>query len=108
MNDEIKFVYAGILFTWDDEKAIANWKKHKVDFITATEVFFDDFAIDSWDLWHNEEENRRSIIGKVSDSNIVFVVYVERLSFDNKEIIRIISARPANRKEVREYERGLS
>ena len=108
MNDVIKFAHAGIFFTWDDDKAIANWKKHKVDFLTATEVFFDDLAIDAWDLWHNDEEDRRSIIGRLSNEDIVFVVYVERIKDDNKELIRIISARPANRKEVRQYERGLS
>lgn len=107
-GDEIKFAHAGIFFTWDDEKAIANWKKHKVDFLTATEVFFDDCAIDVWDLWHNEKEDRRSIIGRLTNEDIVFVVYVERIRDDYKEVIRIISARSANRKERKQYERGLS
>lgn len=112
MNDEIKFTYGPMLFTWDDEKAIANWKKHKVDFRTAAQVFFDSDAIDRWDLSHNSEEDRHYIIGKVSEPyekiEVLFVVYVERVRDDNMEITRIISARPAKRKEILEYECGLS
>ena len=48
MNDEVKLTYRNMFFTWDDEKAIANWKKHKVDFRTAAQVFFDVDAIDRW------------------------------------------------------------
>ncbi|MBR0149834.1 MAG: BrnT family toxin [Synergistaceae bacterium] len=112
MNDEVKLTYRNMFFTWDDEKAIANWKKHKVDFRTAAQVFFDVDAIDRWDLNHNGEEDRRYIIGRVSEPyekiEVLFVVYVERVRDDNMEIIRIISARPANRREIKEYERGLS
>lgn len=111
MNDETKFEIAGILFAWDDDKAIINWKKHKVDFKVAAEVFFDDDAVDIWDLDHNSEEDRRNIIGRVFDPTIyreiLFVVYVERVRKDGKDVIRIISARPANRKERKLYERGL-
>lgn len=38
---------------------------------------------------------------------ILLCVYVERISSDDRELIRIISARPANRKEIKQYERGL-
>lgn len=112
MNDVTKIEVAGVLFTWDDDKALANWKKHKVDFKIATEVFFDDDAVDVWDLDHNTDEDRRNIIGKVYDSvlnmEILFVVYVERVREDGRDVIRIISARPADRKERRLYEHGLS
>ena len=30
MPDEIKYALGGLFFTWDDEKAVANWRKHKV------------------------------------------------------------------------------
>ena len=112
MNDESSIEIADIIFTWDNSKAVTNWRKHKVDFRIAVEVFFDDDALDIWDLYHNEEEDRRNVIGKVYDpvtsEDILFVVYVERVSDDGKDVIRIISARPANRKERRLYEHNLS
>lgn len=108
MNNEPKFEFGGMLFTWDEEKAIQNWKKHRVDFRIAAEVFSDEYAIDIWDLDHNEEEPRRSIIGSTANFEILFVVYVERITQDNKDIYRIISARPANRKEEKMYESGIS
>ena len=112
MNDESGIEIAGIIFTWDNVKAVANWRKHRVDFRIAAEVFFDDDAVDIWDVHHNEEENRRNVIGRVFDpvtfADILFVVYVERVREDGKDVIRIISARPANRKEKNLYERNLS
>ncbi|MBQ7220134.1 MAG: BrnT family toxin [Synergistaceae bacterium] len=48
MNDEIKFEFDGMIFTWDEDKAIANWKKHKVDFRVAAEIFSDAYAVDVW------------------------------------------------------------
>ena len=97
-----------MLFTWDDNKAIANWKKHKVDFRVAAEVFSDVYAVDAWDLGHNEEEHRCCIIGSTFSFELLFVVYVERITQDDRDIYRIISARPANKKEEKLYERGLS
>lgn len=46
MSNEIKFKFGDMLFTWDEEKAIQNWKKHRVDFRIAAEVLSDDYAID--------------------------------------------------------------
>ena len=98
-------------FVWDENKAITNWKKHRVTFEAAVEVFFDEYAIDRLDISHSDNEARRNIIGAVRDlakgSEILFVVYVERVREDVKDVIRIISARPANRKERKLYERGL-
>lgn len=108
MSNEIKFKFGNMLFTWDEEKAIRNWKKHKVTFRRAAEVFADSYAIDVWDIEHNEEENRRSIIGQTTIASILFVVYVDRITQDGKDIYRIISARPANRKEKKMYECEIS
>ena len=86
-----------MLFEWDDEKAAANLKKHKVDFDDAMRVFEDNDRIEFLDHAHSDEEDRYDTIGMVRD--ILFVVYTER-----REYIRIISARKANRKEKRMYE----
>ena len=88
-----------MLFEWDEAKAAANWKKHKVDFKDAMRVFEDEDRKEYYDIAHSDEEDRYITIGMAD--NILFVVYVER-----RETIRIISARHANRKERRLYYDG--
>jgi uncharacterized DUF497 family protein len=41
---DVHFTYAGQRFTWDAEKALANYAKHGVRFEHACEVFFDPFV----------------------------------------------------------------
>ena len=81
-----------LLFEWDEEKAAANWKKHRVNFEDAMRVFEDDNRIE----FIVTTKTDTIAIGMVRD--ILFVVYTER-----KEYIRIISARKANPKEQRLY-----
>ena len=108
MNDEIKFYFDGMYFTWDDEKEKANLRKHKVSFETAAWAFFDNFSVDLQDKYHDENEPRRNIIARPpSNVNVIFVVYVERFNINNHDLIRIISARKANGKEKKLYEQNL-
>ena len=87
-------------FEWDDEKAISNLEKHGVSFGEATEVFYDPHALEEYDPRHSASESRFVIIG-LSSRRLLYVVYVERTA----DIIRIISARKANKSEQRFYER---
>lgn len=79
-------------FEWDADKAALNLRKHGVRFETAAWVFNDANRIELYDSEHSTDEDRYNTIGMVD--NILFVVYTER-----KNRIRLISARPANRKE---------
>ena len=81
-----------MLFEWDEEKNAANVQKHGIDFEEALHVFEDDDRIEIYDAAHSGEEDRYNTIGMVKD--VLFVVYTER-----REAIRIISARPATRRE---------
>lgn len=81
-----------MLFEWDEEKNAANVRKHGIDFEEAAHVFEDDDRIEIYDMSHSGEEDRYNTIGMVN--NVLFVVYTER-----REAIRIISARPATRRE---------
>ena len=108
MNDEVKIYIDGMYFTWNDEKAIANLKKHKISFNTAATAFLDPNSIDFQDSAHDDNEPRRNIIAiPPSIVNVIFVVYVERINLDDKYLIRIISARKANGKENKLYEQNL-
>ena len=63
MDDGIKLELNGVSFTWDDEKALINWRKHRVFFQDAAEVIFDAHALDRPDRWHSQAEPRRQVIG---------------------------------------------
>ena len=88
-------------FEWDDQKAIANLKKHGVSFGEATEVFYDPNALEDYDAEHSTEEARFFIIG-LSNRRLLYVIYAERIG----DVIRIISARKADQTEQQIYERA--
>ena len=88
-------------FEWDDEKARANLEKHGVSFGEATEVFYDPNALEDYDSEHSNEEERFFIIG-MSSRRLLYVVYAERAG----DVVRIISARKANKAGQENYERG--
>jgi uncharacterized DUF497 family protein len=89
-----------VRFEWDDQKAIENLAKHGVSFGEATEVFYDRDALENYDADHSNEEDRFVIIG-LSSRRLLYVVYAERAA----DLVRIISARKANRAEQQIYER---
>ena len=45
-------------FEWDDKKATANLKKHKISFEEATTIFDDPLMITFPDTQHSDEEDR--------------------------------------------------
>jgi uncharacterized DUF497 family protein len=89
---------SGLRFIWDKDKNRENLKKHGIDFNTAIFVFKDPNYIRIFDKVHSTNEERWNIIGIVNDV-VLFVVETEIT--DN--IIRIISARKANRSEREKY-----
>jgi uncharacterized DUF497 family protein len=93
---------AAMNYEWDPAKAASNLKKHGVRFVDAVIVFEDECAISVEDF-EAENEERFCIIGMDAVLAILVVVYVYR--FEN--IIRIISARKATRKEQVIYESGI-
>jgi uncharacterized DUF497 family protein len=92
-----------IKFEWDHEKAEANRKKHKVGFEQARDVFKDTMALDELDDREDYGEERFNRIGMV-EGQLLVVSYTGRVDEDSgEEIIRIISARPAERREGKRY-----
>ena len=87
-------------FEWDPTKAENNIQKHDVSFDEAVTVFKDPLAFIFDDEAHSEEEHREIIIGMSALRRMLLVCFVERL----QDIVRIISARPATRQEIKDYE----
>jgi uncharacterized protein len=88
---------------WNVAKSIANYEKHQVSFEEASTVFTDENGLDWEDIEHSEKEERRKRLGRSMSKNIILVVYTLRRFKNGKETIRIISARPASRKERKSY-----
>ena len=89
-----------ITFEWDPAKAAANLKKHKVSFEEARSVFFDEFAMQYFDEDHSTNEERFLMLGLSSGAKLLIVCHCER---EHGEIIRIISARKATKRESTFY-----
>lgn len=87
-------------FEWDPTKAEGNIQKHDVSFDEAVTVFKDPLAFIFDDEAHSEEEHREIIIGMSALRRMLLVCFVERL----QDIVRIFSARPATRQEIKDYE----
>lgn len=88
-----------IEFEWDAAKAEVNLRKHGVSFEEATTAFYDNMSITIPDPLHSEREARFVLLGRTSAGHLVAVVHVDRGAR-----IRLISARPATRKERKQYE----
>lgn len=88
-------------FEWDDRKEAANRRKHGVSFDEASSVFSDDEALLLTDSAHSTGEDRFVLLGLSSRPKLLVVCHAYRR---NDSVIRIISARPANQAERRQYQ----
>lgn len=91
-------------FEWDPAKAASNIRKHGISFDEAISVFKDPLAFIFDDITHSEQEHREIIIGMSTLRRMILVCFVERL----EDVVRIISARPATRQEIKDYEENAN
>ncbi len=90
-------------FEWDEEKARANERKHRVAFEEGKSCFLDIFALESFDVDHSADEDRFMIIGRSERGRLLVVAFTLR----DHATIRIISAREARKQERFEYEKQI-
>lgn len=88
-------------FEWDERKSRENELKHGVSFQEAQTAFSDDNALLISDPDHSDGEERFLLLGLSSALRNLVVCHCYRRSGD---VIRIISARKANRTERNRYE----
>jgi uncharacterized DUF497 family protein len=92
-------------FEWDEAKSRTNLKKHGVSFLEARSVFFDEYAVQFYDEDNSSEEDRFIMPGMSNLSRVLVVCHCERAG---GEVIRIISARKATKRERGFYPQGAS
>ncbi len=93
-----------IRFSWDQNKARSNLRKHGISFEEVRSVFYDEFAIQFYDD-SGADEDRFILLGMSNQSRVLVVVHCER-GKDGEEL-RIVSTRKATKKEHQHY-RGHS
>jgi len=92
-----------IKFEWDENKNIANKKKHGITFEEAKTVFYDENARLIADPDHSSDtEDRFILLGLSSSLRMLVVIHAY---WKDDEIIRIISARKATKIESKYYRR---
>jgi uncharacterized DUF497 family protein len=90
-----------MIVIWDPAKAVSNQKKHGISFEEAQSVLESDIQLVLEDGGHPEP--RFIALGYSKKLNLLVVVYAYR----EMDVIRIISARKATRKERENYEKRI-
>jgi uncharacterized DUF497 family protein len=88
-------------FEWDPKKARSNFRKHKVSFEEAATAITDPMAATGADPDHSVGEFRYITFGISKRGRLLVVAHTEE-----RDSIRIISARLARKRERNIYEEG--
>jgi uncharacterized protein len=86
---------------WDEVKAKANFKKHKVSFDEGKTIFNDPFLVTFLDGTRSANEERYVNIGLSASERVLVLIHTER-----QGRIRIISCRKGTPRERSFYEEG--
>jgi hypothetical protein len=89
-----------VRFEWSERKSQANKRKHKVSFEEAQTVFLDENAIRYFDPDHSQDEDRFIMLGMSFTLRVLVVCHCYR---EDDSVIRIISARKADKREQADY-----
>jgi uncharacterized DUF497 family protein len=90
-----------VKFVWSAAKAAANVKKHRVAFEEACSVFLDTLSTSGSDPDHSIGEARWLTFGMSAGGRVLVVSHT-----DQRDTVRIISARPCTGAERKSYEEG--
>lgn len=91
-------------FIWDDAKNRLNKAKHCVSFEIASLIFADPLHISVLDRIESGEERWQTL--GMAGGVVVLLVAHTFMEEGGEEVVRIISARKATRKERQRYEEG--
>jgi uncharacterized protein len=87
-------------FEWDAKKNRENRRRHKVSFDEAETTFADEHGLLMADPDHSEDEDRFILLGLSANLRLLVVCHTYR---EEDEVIRLISARKADRSERAQY-----
>ncbi len=88
-------------FEWDEQKRLINIRRHDIDFVDVVRLF-DDWRFSIIDNRFDYGEIRFFTLG-ILDGRIIAITHTE-----TDDVIRIISARKANKNEQEKYFRKIA
>jgi uncharacterized DUF497 family protein len=91
-----------MVFGWDNAKNKANIRKHRIDFEDVAQVFDSPMIIRVDD---REAYGEERLIGTGFLGNVVVVIVFTEI---NEKVVRIISARKANKDEQKRFEQEIA
>ena len=95
-------------FEWDERKNRENQRKHGVSFEVALLVFEDEYCLVKPDRIDAAGEQRWHAIGKAQIEAdavaVLLVVHTYQEDMNGEEITRVISARAAEKHDIRRYQ----
>ncbi len=92
-------------FEWDENKNVENVKAHDgISFEEAVSTFFDEWALDVFDDSHSGAKEQRFTLVGLAGKRLLRVTYTIQKNENDKEIIRIITARKAKGYEKNDYD----
>lgn len=92
-------------FIWDNRKNTANARKHGVTFEEAQTAFYDEQSVVFFDPDHSYNEDRFILLGISFKLRVIVVCHCFR---ESERVVRIISARKADKAEESDYWRMRS
>ena len=98
-----QYIVCMLKFEWNQAKARQKFLKHVLLFTEASTVFEDENAFVYFDPDHSVNEERYILLGLSISGLLCVVCFTEK----QQEVIRIISARKANKSESPVYLRGF-
>lgn len=91
-------------FEWNKQKSLINYRKHGISFEEVISVFEDPYMLSWLDGRYEYREERWIGLGMMNNEVIIVIAHtVKEDYYGEKEIIRIISARKANKEEQKQY-----
>jgi uncharacterized DUF497 family protein len=91
-------------FDWDAPKAAENRRKHRVAFEEACTIFADESVLTVYDERHSDQDERWASMGMSMGGRILVVIHSwPEPDGTGDELVRMISARRANRREQAVY-----
>jgi uncharacterized DUF497 family protein len=99
---DVKYTLGGQLFVWNKVKYDININKHEITFEEAATVFMTEGTEYYYDELHSDEEDRFIALGISKRNNLLIVCHCIR---ENETVIRIISARKAEKDKQKQKRR---
>jgi uncharacterized DUF497 family protein len=94
------------IFEWDPRKAKENLRNHRIGFERGATIFRDPQALSIFDVAHSHEEDRWITLGLEQGGSLLVVVHTFHQIDESSRRIRIISARRATAREIRQDQGG--